>query len=76
VATKAIMSRGLGRIERMILALIEDKRAGKNGYAAEALAVAVYQSGIGSKRPPTRGNVLQWPVLRAHLRTSITTALC
>jgi hypothetical protein len=29
------MSRGLGRIERAILALIEDKDAGKNGYAAE-----------------------------------------
>jgi hypothetical protein len=49
------MSRGLGRVERTILALIENKRAGKNGYAAEALAVAVYQSGIGSKRPPTPG---------------------
>ena len=54
MATTAIMSRGLGRIERMILALIEDERAGKNGYAAEALAVAAYQPGIGSKRPPTK----------------------
>jgi hypothetical protein len=48
------MSRGLGRIERTILALIDDKRAGKNGYAAEALAVAVYQSRIRSKRPSTK----------------------
>jgi hypothetical protein len=51
---KAIMSRGLGRIERAILALIEDKRARKNGYAAEALAVAAYQPGTKSKRPPTK----------------------
>jgi hypothetical protein len=51
---QAIMSRGLGRIERAILALIEDKRARKNGYAAEALAVAAYQPGTKSKRPPTK----------------------
>jgi hypothetical protein len=50
----AIMSRGLGRIERAILALVEDKRAGKNGYAAETLAVATYQPGIKSNRPPTK----------------------
>jgi hypothetical protein len=48
------MSRGLGRIERAILALIDDKRARKNGYAAEALAVAAYQPGIKSKRPSTK----------------------
>jgi hypothetical protein len=47
------MSRGLGRIERTILALIENKRTGKKGFAAEALAVAAYQPGIGSKRLPT-----------------------
>ena len=52
--TQATMSRGLGRIERTILSQIEDTRAGKNGYAAEALAVAAYQPGIGSKRPPTK----------------------
>jgi hypothetical protein len=49
------MSRGLGRIERAILALIEDKDAGKNGYAAEALAVAVYQPRKGPKRLPFEG---------------------
>jgi hypothetical protein len=43
-----------GRIERLILALIEDKRGRKNGYAAEALAVAAYQPGIESKRPSTK----------------------
>jgi hypothetical protein len=48
------MSRGLGRIERAILALIEDKRAGKNCYPEEALAVAAYQPGRGSKRPSTK----------------------
>jgi hypothetical protein len=47
------MSRGLGRIERAILALIEEKDAGKNGYAAENLAVAVYQRRKGQKRAPT-----------------------
>jgi hypothetical protein len=47
------MSRGLGRIERAILALIEDNDAGKSGYAAEALAVAVYQPGKGPRRLPT-----------------------
>ena len=47
------MSRGLGRIERVIISLIEDTRAGKNGYAAEALAVAAYQPGTGPKRPST-----------------------
>jgi hypothetical protein len=52
--TQATMSRGLGRIERTILSQIEDTRAGKNGYAAEALAVAAYQPGIGSKRSPTK----------------------
>jgi hypothetical protein len=48
------MSRGLGRIERTILALIEDRDAGKNGHAAENLAVAVYQPGKGQKRAPTQ----------------------
>jgi hypothetical protein len=48
------MSRGLGRIERAILSLIEDTRAAKNSYTAEALAVAAYQPGTGSKRPPTK----------------------
>jgi hypothetical protein len=52
--TQATMSRGLGRIERTILSQIEDTRAGKNGYAAEALAVAAYQRGKGPKRPPTK----------------------
>ena len=52
--SKAIMSRGLGRIERIILALIEDKRGRKNGYAAEALAIAAYQPELESKRPPTK----------------------
>ena len=55
VATsRAIMSRGLGRIERVIISLIEDTRAGKNGYAAEALAVAACQPGTGPKRPSTQ----------------------
>jgi hypothetical protein len=48
------VSRGLGRIERAILALIEDKHARKNGYAVEILAVAVYQPGIRPKRAPTQ----------------------
>jgi hypothetical protein len=47
------MSRGLGRIERAFRALIEDNDAGKNGHAAEALAVAVYQPRKGPKRLPT-----------------------
>jgi len=46
------MSRGLGRIERAILALIEDKDA--DSYPAEGLAVAVYQARKGPKRPPTK----------------------
>ena len=33
---QSTMSRGLGRIERAILALIEDNDAGKNGHAEEA----------------------------------------
>jgi uncharacterized protein (DUF2252 family) len=45
------MSRGLGRIERTILALVDNKRAGKSVYTAEALTVAAYQPGP-SKRPP------------------------
>jgi hypothetical protein len=44
------MSRGLGRIERTILALIETG----GGFAAEALAVAAYQSRTGLKRLPTK----------------------
>jgi ribosomal protein L20 len=48
------MSRGLGRIERAILALIADNDAGKSGYAVEALAVAVYQPRKGPKRLPTQ----------------------
>jgi hypothetical protein len=52
------MSRGLGRIERAILALIENKDTGKNGYAAETLAVAVYQPRIGLKRPPTQAELV------------------
>jgi hypothetical protein len=48
------MSRGLGRIERTILALIEDKWVRRNSFAAEALAVAAYQSRTGLKRLPTK----------------------
>jgi len=48
------MSRGLGRIERAILALIADNDAGKSGYAVEALAVAVYQPRQKPKRQPTQ----------------------
>ena len=48
------MSRGLGRIERAILTLIEDKHAGKNGHAVEALAVGVYQPRKEPKRLPTQ----------------------
>ena len=48
------MSRGLGRIERAILALIADNDAGKSGYAVEALAVAVYQPRKEPKRLPTQ----------------------
>ena len=48
------MSRGLGRIERTILALIEDKGAAKNVYTAETLAVAVYQPTKGAQRMPTQ----------------------
>jgi hypothetical protein len=39
------MSRGLGRIERAILDLIEDEDASEQRYAAEDLARAVYQRG-------------------------------
>jgi hypothetical protein len=46
------MSRGLGRIERAILALIDDKDA--KGYPAESLAVAVYQPRKWPKRLPNK----------------------
>ena len=39
------MSRGLGRIERAILDLIEDEDACEQCYAADDLARAVYQRG-------------------------------
>jgi hypothetical protein len=42
----------LGRIERAILALIENRDA--DSYAAEGLAVAVYQARKGPQRPPTK----------------------
>ena len=48
------MSRGLGRIERAILALIEDKDAGKGIYPAETLAVAIYQPTKRPKRLSTK----------------------
>jgi hypothetical protein len=50
----ATMSRGLGRIERTILTLVEDKRVRRNGFAAETLAVAAYQSRTELKRLPTK----------------------
>jgi hypothetical protein len=43
------MSRGLGRIERAILALIDDKDA--KDYPAESLAVAVYQPRKAQRLP-------------------------
>jgi len=46
------MSRGLGRIERAIRALIEYKDA--RTYPADILAVAAYQTRKGPKRSPTR----------------------
>jgi hypothetical protein len=67
-----VVSRGLGRIERAILALIEDKDAGKNGYAAENLAVAVYQWRKGKSGRRQRRSVLRWPELCDRLRTNIT----
>src|SRR5947207_15194222 len=54
------MSRGLGRIERPILALNEDKDAGKNGYAAEKLAVAV--------KGPKRAGIAVARVMRSLAR--------
>jgi hypothetical protein len=47
-----VMSRGLGRIERAILALIDGEDA--KGYAAESLAVAVYQTRKKPKRLSTK----------------------
>jgi hypothetical protein len=45
------MSRGLGRIERAILDLIEDEDACEQCYAADDLARAVYQRESLGGRP-------------------------
>ena len=45
------MSRGLGRIERAILDIIEDENACEERYAAEDLARAVYQPEKLGRRP-------------------------
>jgi hypothetical protein len=47
------MSRGLGRIERTIVALIEDKDATKSIYTTETLAVAIYQPVLKERTTPT-----------------------
>lgn len=70
------MSRGLGLIERAILAMIEDKDAGKSAYAAETLSVAVYQPRKGPKGLPTQVERVAVDVPRTRLCTSISTGLC
>ena len=68
------MSRGLGRIERAILDLIEDEDACEQCYAADDLARAVYQRGK-SGRPTQSEHVA---ALRGCTRSlaSIRISLC
>lgn len=62
------MSRGLGRIERAILGLIEDEGACEYRYTAHDLALAIYQPKWPSRRPTLAEHVAALRAMHSLVR--------